>query len=60
MESNHPAVGLPRPAGFEDRMGHQAPAAPRASVALGLGNPSIDGDPVFRSQAPVVFTVARR
>ena len=28
MESNHPSVGLPRPAGFEDRMGHQTPAAP--------------------------------
>src|SRR5687768_12160365 len=33
MESNHPGVGLPPPAGFEDRMGHQTPAAPRASVA---------------------------
>ena len=32
MESNHPAVGLPRPAGFEDRMGHQTPAAPRPMV----------------------------
>lgn len=28
-ESNLPSGGLPRPAGFEDRMGHQAPAAPR-------------------------------
>src|SRR4051794_20625260 len=28
-ESNLPTVGLPRPAGFEDRMGHQTPAAPR-------------------------------
>ncbi|MDX6643866.1 MAG: hypothetical protein QOD76_1828 [Solirubrobacteraceae bacterium] len=28
MESNHPSGGLPRPAGFEDRMGHQTPAAP--------------------------------
>ena len=27
-ESNLPTVGLPRPAGFEDRMGHQTPAAP--------------------------------
>ena len=40
MESNHPGVGLPPPAGFEDRMGHQTPAAPRASVAVGLGDPS--------------------
>jgi hypothetical protein len=30
MESNHPTGGLLRPAGFEDRMGHQTPAAPRA------------------------------
>src|SRR6476620_8544167 len=29
MESNHPTGGLLRPAGFEDRMGHQTPAAPR-------------------------------
>ena len=29
MESNHPSGGLLRPAGFEDRMGHQTPAAPR-------------------------------
>ena len=28
MESNHPSGGLLRPAGFEDRMGHQTPAAP--------------------------------
>ncbi len=27
-ESNLPSGGLPRPAGFEDRIGHQAPAAP--------------------------------
>ena len=32
MESNHPTVGLPRPAGFEDRMGHQTPAAPRGNL----------------------------
>jgi hypothetical protein len=32
MESNHPSVGLPRPAGFEDRMGHQTRAAPLASL----------------------------
>jgi hypothetical protein len=32
MESNHPTVGLPRPAGFEDQMGHQTPAAPLAIV----------------------------
>src|SRR5204862_998807 len=35
MESNHPTGGLLRPAGFEDRMGHQTPAAPRASLSRG-------------------------
>jgi hypothetical protein len=34
MESNHPTVGLPRPAGFEDRMGHQTPAAPGGESRL--------------------------
>jgi hypothetical protein len=34
MESNHPSVGLPRPAGFEDRMGHQTRAAPPASLGV--------------------------
>src|SRR4051794_32858074 len=32
MESNHPIVGLPRPAGFEDRIGHRPGAAPGRSV----------------------------
>jgi hypothetical protein len=32
MESNHPTGGLLRPAGFEDRMGHQTPAAPGAML----------------------------
>jgi len=32
MESNHPSGGLLRPAGFEDRIGHQTAAAPRASL----------------------------
>ena len=32
MESNHPTGGLLRPAGFEDRMGHQTPAAPGPRV----------------------------
>ncbi len=32
MESNHPSGGLLRPAGFEDRMGHQTPAAPQVSL----------------------------
>jgi hypothetical protein len=32
MESNHPTGGLLRPAGFEDRMSHQTPAAPRAML----------------------------
>ena len=31
-ESNLPSRGLPGPAGFEDRMGHQAPAAPLTMV----------------------------
>jgi hypothetical protein len=34
MESNHPSGGLPRPAGFEDRMGHQTPAAPLRTIPL--------------------------
>jgi hypothetical protein len=29
QESNLPSVGLPRLTGFEDRLGHQAHAAPR-------------------------------
>src|SRR4051794_39615007 len=37
-ESNLPSAGLRRPAGFEDRMGHQAPAAPRAKVATRAGD----------------------
>ena len=32
-ESNLPSDGLHRPAGFEDQMGHQTPAAPRRSAA---------------------------
>jgi hypothetical protein len=32
QESNLPTDGLHRPAGFEDRMGHRAPAAPRRAV----------------------------
>jgi hypothetical protein len=35
MESNHPGVGLPPPAGFEDRMGHQTPAAPASRLSPG-------------------------
>src|SRR3954447_14063707 len=31
-ESNLPTAGLRRPAGFEDRMGHQARAAPPSSL----------------------------
>jgi len=54
MESNHPGVGLPPPAGFEDRMGHQTPAAPRASVTVGLGDPSNSRDLTFPLCAPVV------
>ncbi len=60
MESNHPGVGLPPPAGFEDRMGHQTPAAPRASVTPRVGNPSIRRDPMFSPAATVVFLFARR
>ena len=33
-ESNLPSGGLPRPAGFEDRMGHQTPAAPVRTIPL--------------------------
>src|SRR5215218_4897596 len=36
MESNHPPMGSPPAAGFEDRMGHQTPAAPRCRVAAGV------------------------
>ena len=43
MESNHPATGLPPPAGFEGRMGHQTPAAPRPSMA---------GEPCRRAVRP--------
>ena len=57
MESNHPGVGLPPPAGFEDRMGHQTPAAPRASVAVELRDPSNLLDLTFPFQAPVVLTM---
>jgi hypothetical protein len=32
QESNLPTDGLHRPAGFEDRMGHRARAAPRRQV----------------------------
>jgi hypothetical protein len=34
MESNHPPMGSPPAAGFEDRMGHQTPAAPTPSVVV--------------------------
>src|SRR3954451_15660267 len=37
MESNHPTGGLLRPAGFEDRMGHQTPAAPPGTLAAVAG-----------------------
>src|SRR5687767_15568951 len=40
MESNHPSGGLPRPAGFEDRMGHQTPAAPRPRLSQGGRSPA--------------------
>lgn len=40
MESNHPTGGLLRPAGFEGRMGHQAPAAPGPIVKRGGGRRS--------------------
>jgi hypothetical protein len=33
-ESNLPSAGLRRPAGFEDRMGHQAPAAPARRLCV--------------------------
>ena len=45
-ESNLPSRGLPGPASFEDRMGHQAPAAPRGMLgALGHGELGALGRP---------------
>src|SRR4051794_23596360 len=38
-ESNLPSVGLPRPAGFEDRMGHQTRAAPPLRLRQADGLP---------------------
>ena len=38
QESNLPTVGLQRPAGFEDRMGHRARAAPGASSVVAPGS----------------------
>src|SRR5258706_262106 len=35
VEKNLPSVGLPRTAGLEGRMGHQAPAAPRRRLGDG-------------------------
>jgi hypothetical protein len=37
MESNHPSVGLPRPAGFEDRLAAEADIAHLRRVLLHLG-----------------------
>jgi hypothetical protein len=42
MESNHPTGGLLRPAGFEDRMGHQTPAAPPGTLSA-RGQPAAAG-----------------
>ena len=40
MESNHPSGGLLRPAGFEDRMGHQTlPLRGRSRSALDRAGP---------------------
>jgi hypothetical protein len=47
MESNHPSVGLPRPAGFEGRMGHQTRAAPRKSKARERSAVPDGADPDF-------------
>ena len=47
-ESNLPSRGLPGPASFEDRMGHQARAAPRvmlrerSGLAGGVGQAVLD------------------
>ena len=47
MESNHPTAGLPRPAGFEDRMGHQTLAAPRGRLeTVGMTTPPAAGTPL--------------
>src|SRR6476659_1880137 len=51
-ESNRPSVGLPRRTGFEDRLGHQARAAPPASVVAGTvppGTVPITGPQATRS-----------
>src|SRR6476646_8156712 len=41
-ESNLPTAGLRRPAGFEDRMGHQARAAPRRRLGDARGEQGAD------------------
>ena len=47
MESNHPTAGSPRPAGFEDRMGHQTLAAPRRRLeTVGMTTPSAADTPL--------------
>src|SRR5213082_3402340 len=49
-ESNLPTRGLHGPAGFEDRMGHQTPAAPRASLRTRRNaNGPPEGGPLARS-----------
>src|SRR4051794_29947251 len=52
MESNHPTGGLLRPAGFEDRMGHQTPAAPPAILDRRSGRDSVRYS-YFRGQRSV-------
>ena len=49
-ESNLPSGGLPRPASFEDRMSHQAPAAPRLMLR-GTGEHRVRQDQVRRARA---------
>jgi 2-methylcitrate dehydratase PrpD len=50
MESNHPSAGLRRPAGFEDRIGHQAAAAPPPTISLIRACARMSGmDPRYRT-----------
>ena len=63
MESNHPSGGLPRPAGFEDRMGHQTPAAPaprlRESHWNRIESTEVHGNKTSRCCGPVLQAPAR-
>jgi hypothetical protein len=60
-ESNLPSVGLPRPAGFEDQMGHQTPAAPWLRVTPPLcraPTEHAESSPPRPRELPVIQTPA--